>query len=72
MNKRPEFKADMVVFAIIIFLLGIAFSMFVIEKDPEARLGLFGISVWILVIVGALYMRKRRKADKDKDDSAQP
>jgi len=65
MKKRPEFKADMVVFGIIIFLLGIAFSMFVIEKDPDARLGLFGISIWILVIVGALYLRKKRKADKD-------
>ncbi|NVK19250.1 MAG: hypothetical protein HWE30_11185 [Methylocystaceae bacterium] len=66
MKKRPEFKADMVVFGIIIFLLGIAFSMFVIEKDPDARLGLFGISIWILVIVGALYLRKKHNRDKDE------
>ncbi|NVJ92917.1 MAG: hypothetical protein HWE34_14740 [Methylocystaceae bacterium] len=67
MSKRPEFKADMAVFALIIFLLGIAFSMFVLEKDPAARLGLFGISIWVLVIVGALYLRLKR-AQKDHDD----
>ncbi len=66
MNKRPEFKADMAVFAIIIFLLCIAFSMFVIEKEPDARLGMFAISVWILVIVGALYFRKRRARQNEE------
>lgn len=61
MKKQPGFKADMVVFAIVIFLLGIVFSVFVLEKDPDARLGLFGISVWVLVIVGAIYLRIRKK-----------
>lgn len=68
MKKRPEFKADLFVFALIIFLLGIAFSMFVIEKDPDARLGLFGISIWILVIVAALFWRKKNSDDDDPDD----
>ena len=36
MHKRPDFKADMVVFAIAVFLLGIVFSVFVLEKDPDA------------------------------------
>jgi len=66
MQKRPGFKADMVVFAIVIFLLGIVFSVFVLEKDPDARLGLFGISVWVLVIVGAIYMRvKKERKDEE-------
>ncbi|WP_417782664.1 hypothetical protein [Terasakiella pusilla] len=67
MKKRPEFKADLFVFALILFLLGIAFSMFVIEKDPDARLGLFGISIWILVIVAALFWRKKSAPDEDDD-----
>lgn len=68
MKKRPEFKADLFVFALIVFLLGIAFSMFVIEKDPDARLGLFGISIWILVIVAALFWRKKNSDDDAPDD----
>ncbi|SCA57064.1 exported hypothetical protein [Candidatus Terasakiella magnetica] len=67
MSKNPNFKADMVVFGLFIFLLGVVFSVFVLEKDPDARLGLFGISIWVLVIVGALYMRKR-SAEKDAQD----
>jgi len=68
MRQNPNFKADMVVFAIIIFLLGVVFSMFVLEKDPDARLGLFGVSVWVLVIVGAIYFRKRSSGD-DKEEN---
>lgn len=68
MTKRPGFKADLAIFALIIFLGGIAFSMFVLEKEPDARLGLFGISIWVLVIVGAFYLRqKRKKNTKDED-----
>ena len=57
MKKHPRFQADLAIFILILFLLGMVFSYFVIEKDPEARLGLFGISVWILVIIGAIYIR---------------
>jgi Sec-independent protein secretion pathway component TatC len=69
MKRNPNFKADMAVFALIIFLLGVVFSYFVIEKDPDARLGLFGISIWVLVIVGAIYFRK--KTDEEKEQDAQ-
>lgn len=64
MRKRPGFKADLVIFAIVLFLLGIVFSVFVLEKDPEARLGLFGISVWVLIIVGAAYLRLKKKKEE--------
>ncbi len=67
MKKHPNFKADMFVFALVIFLLGVVFSYFVLEKDPDARLGLFGISIWVLVIVGALYLRMKA-AQKNEED----
>lgn len=69
MNQRPSFKADMVVFAIVLFLLGIVFSVFVLEKDPDARLGLFGISIWVLVIVGAFYLRLKAKQEDESDQT---
>ncbi|WP_135080909.1 hypothetical protein [Terasakiella sp. SH-1] len=68
MSKHPSFKADMAVFALIIFLLGSVFSFFVLEKDPDARLGLFGISIWVLVIIGAIVFRKRA-AQRDEDET---
>jgi L-asparagine transporter-like permease len=68
MKRNPDFKADLAVFALIIFLLGVVFSMFVLEKDPDARLGLFGVSVWILVIVGALYFRIKSSREEKNGD----
>ncbi len=68
MKKRPGYKADLVIFAIVLFLLGIVFSVFVLEKDPDARLGLFGISAWVLVIAGAIYFRLKKKR---KDEEAE-
>lgn len=66
MLKRPNVKADLFILALIFFLFGAVFSFFVLEKDPDARLGLFGISVWILAIVGAiLYRRKTNPPPKD-------
>ncbi len=65
MKRNPNFKADLAVFALIIFLLGVVFSMFVLEKDPDARLGLFGISLWVLVIVGAIYFRIKTKNEEE-------
>lgn len=69
MSKHPNFKADLFIFGIIIFLMGIVFSMFVLEKDHDARLGLFGISAWILIVAIAAYMRfKKKNEDDDEDD----
>jgi len=68
MKHHPNFKADLAVFAIVIFLLGLVFSVFVLEKDPDARLGLFGISVWVLVIVGAAYFRIKSDRKKERDE----
>lgn len=68
MRHHPNFKADLAVFAIVIFLLGLVFSVFVLEKDPDARLGLFGISMWVLVIVGAAYFRIKSDRKKERDE----
>jgi|GEM_PF-1600762 len=68
MSKHPNFKADLFIFGIVIFLMGIVFSMFVLEKDPDARLGLFGISAWVLVVAIAAYMRFKKKNDDEGDD----
>lgn len=65
MTNKPNLKTDIAVFAFIIFLLSIAFSMFVLEKESDARLGLFAISSWILIIIGAVYVRQRRKNKND-------
>lgn len=68
MRHHSNFKADLAVFAIVIFLLGLVFSVFVLEKDPDARLGLFGISMWVLVIVGAAYFRIKSDRKKERDE----
>lgn len=67
MSKRPNFKADLVVFGLYIFLLASVFSIFVLEKDPDARLGLFAASVWLLIIVGAIYFRIRRNHKEENN-----
>lgn len=68
MKKHPNFKADLFVFGIVVFLMGVVFSMFVLEKDPDARMGLFGVSAWVLVIAIAAYMRMKKNND-DQDDN---
>ena len=68
MSKNPNFKADLFVFAIIVFLIGVVFSTFVLEKDHDARLGLFGVSAWVFVVAIAAFMRIKRKNDDDDDD----
>jgi len=70
MKRHPNFKADLVVFGLYVFLLGSVFSIFVLEKDSDARLGLFAASVWLLIVLGALYIRlKRKQSDKINERS---
>lgn len=73
MSKNPSFKADLVVFGILMFFMAMAFSVFVLEKDPQARLVLFGVSVWILVIAAAAYTRlqksKREKLAQENTEA---
>jgi FtsH-binding integral membrane protein len=70
MNRHPNFKADLFVFGIIVFLMGVVFSMFVLEKDHDARFSLFAISAWILVICVAAYIRLKRKDEESEDDDS--
>lgn len=78
MSKNPSFKADLFVFGILMFFMAMAFSVFVLERDPQARLVLFGVSVWLLVIAAAAYTRlqksrreklEREEKRKEKDQS---